>query len=177
MRITVVLFYIASIVLANVVTASLAPFKFGVFIIPAGSLIVGLTFILRDFVQNAIGRRYTYAVIGLALVISAVSSYLLGDTLYIAAASAISFAVSETLDTEVYSRLKASIAKRVFVSGIVGGTADSAIFVIIGLSPLGAGFLPWVAVPAAIIGQIVVKLVMQGLGALVVRSIYAREAV
>jgi queuosine precursor transporter len=169
--------YIIAIVIANVITASFAPIHFGIFIVPAGTFIVGLTFILRDFIQNAIGRRATYGVIGLALLISAISSYLLGDTLMITAASAVSFALSEALDTEVYSRLKATLAKRVFFSGLLGGTVDSAVFVIIGLSPLGAGFLPWSAVPAAIIGQVVVKGVMQGIGALIVRSLYIKEAV
>ena len=49
------------------------------------------------------------------------------------------------------------MAWRVFYSGIVGGFLDSVIFVVIGLSPLGANFLPWEAVPAAIVGQIIVK--------------------
>lgn len=170
MRIGIIIAYIAVIAIANVITASFAPFHFGLFIVPAGTFIVGLTFFLRDLVQNAIGRSSTYGVIGVALLISAISSYLLGDTLLITAASAVSFAVSEALDTEVYSRLKATLAKRVFFSGLLGGTVDSAVFVIIGLSPLGAGFLPWSAVPAAIIGQVVVKGVMQGIGALIVSS-------
>lgn len=177
MRIGIIVAYIAVIAIANVITASFAPFHFGVFIVPAGTFIVGATFILRDLVQNAIGRSDTYGVIGVALLISAISSFLLGDTLLITAASAVSFVVSEALDTEIYSRLKASITKRIFISGLFGGTVDSAVFVIIGLSPIGAGFLPWGAVPAAIIGQVIVKGVMQGVGALVVRSIYIKEAI
>ena len=40
----------------------------------------------------------------------------------------------------------------------------SSVFVMVGLSPLGAGFIPWGAVPMAIIGQIIVKTVMQLIG-------------
>lgn len=171
MRIGIIVAYIAVIAVANVVTASFAPLHFGVIIIPVGTFIVGVTFVLRDFVQNIIGRRATYVVISVSLIISAVTSYLLGDTLFITAASALSFAISEALDTEVYSRLKATLTKRVLYSGIIGGTADSVVFVIIGLSPLGAGFLTWSAVPAAIIGQVVVKSAMQGISALAVYKV------
>jgi uncharacterized PurR-regulated membrane protein YhhQ (DUF165 family) len=87
----------------------------------------------------------------------------------IVVASAITFALSETLDTEVYTRLKMSMAGRVFFSGTVGGIVDSAVFVIIGISPIGAGFLSWGAVPLAITGQIIVKVAMQMLGAGVIR--------
>ena len=47
-----VILYLVAIILANVITASLAPMEFGIFIIPAGTFIIGMTFFLRDFVQN-----------------------------------------------------------------------------------------------------------------------------
>ncbi|WP_026694194.1 VUT family protein [Peribacillus kribbensis] len=160
-----ILLYLVAIVCANVITASVAPLTFGVFIVPMGTLLIGATFILRDIVQNKFGRKKTYAAIAAALILSAVVSAALGDTLLITLASAISFAVSETTDTEIYSRLNLPMSWRVFYSGLVGGILDSAIFVIIGLSPLGAGMLPWEAVPAAILGQIIVKTIIQGIGA------------
>lgn len=168
-----VIFYLICIVTANVVTASLAPFHFGIFIVPMGTFFIGATFILRDLVQNKYGRKKTYGLIALALLLSAIVSASLGDTLLIVAASALSFLLSETADTEIYSRLKLPMAWRVFYSGIVGGILDSAIFVIIGLSPLGANILPWEAVPAAIIGQIIVKTVLQLIGALILSQLPA----
>ena len=155
------LFYLASIVIANVVTARFAPLEFGVFIVPIGTLFVGMTFIFRDLVQNKYGRKKTYGFILLALFLSTAVSFTLGDTLMIVAASALAFLVSESADTEIYTRLKLPMAWRVFYSGIVGGFFDSVVFVIVGLSPLGAGFIPWEAVPAAILGQIIVKTVLQ----------------
>lgn len=65
------------------------------------------------------------------------------------------------------------MAWRVLYSGIVGGFLDSAIFVVIGLSPLGANILPWEAVPAAILGQIIVKTIIQMFGALVLGQVGA----
>jgi queuosine precursor transporter len=163
--------YLISIITANVVTAAFAPLNLGVFIVPMGTLLIGATFIFRDLVQNQYGRKKTYAFIALALILSALVSYLLGDTLLIVLASALSFAVAETTDTEIYSRLKLPMAWRVFYSGLVGGLLDSVIFVIIGLSPLGANFLPWEAVPFAIVGQVIVKTVIQAIGALILNLV------
>ena len=162
-----IIFYLLSIVTANVLTARFAPLEFGMFLVPMGSFFIGATFIFRDLVQNKFGRKKTYGFILLALSLSAAVSFALGDTLLIVAASALSFLVAETTDTEIYTRLNLPMAWRVFYSGIVGGFLDSVIFVVVGLSPLGAGFIPWEAVPAAILGQVIVKTVMQMIGALI----------
>lgn len=170
-----VLLYLAVIVLSNIVTAKFVPFQWGVFIIPYGTLFIGMTFILRDLVQQKYGRAKTYMFIALALIISAVSSYLLGDTLWIVFASALSFLVAETTDTEIYTRLKLPLHIRVLYSGLVGGVLDSVVFVVIGLSPMGAGFIPWEGVFYAILGQIVFKTVMQFIGAVVVKQLVSKH--
>lgn len=166
--------YLLSIVTANVVTAALAPLSFGPFVVPAGTLIVGLIFVLRDFVQQAVGRIRTYAVIAVAMVVSALTSYWLGDTLWIVGASAITFLLSESTDTEIFSRLRLPLASRMLYSGLVGGVLDSVIFVLVGLSPLGAGILPWEEVGMAITGQIVFKSLMQAVAAAIVRPFQSR---
>lgn len=170
-----ILFYLVAIIAANVVTAAFAPLQLGVFIVPMGTFLIGATFILRDLVQNKYGRIKTYIYIGLALVLSALVSYLHGDTLSIVAASAVSFALSETSDTEIYTRLRLPMAWKVFYSGIVGGFFDSVVFVIIGLSPLGSNILPWAAVPMAILGQITVKTVIQAIGAMVLHQVIMKK--
>jgi queuosine precursor transporter len=163
--------YLLSIVTANVITAAFAPLTLGMFIVPMGTLLIGATFIFRDLVQNKYGRGKTYMFIALALILSAIVSFILGDTLQIVFASALSFAVAETTDTEIYTRLKLPMSWRVFYSGLVGGLLDSVIFVIIGLSPIGANFLPWEAVPAAILGQVIVKTIIQGIGAMLLNPV------
>ncbi|WP_144553349.1 VUT family protein [Bacillus sp. X1(2014)] len=167
-----ILLYLISIVTANVVTAAFAPLQMGAFIVPMGTLFIGATFIFRDLVQNKYGRKKTYIFIGTALLLSALVSFILGDTLIIVLASALSFAVAETTDTEIYTRLNLPMSWRVFYSGIVGGLLDSVIFVIIGLSPVGANFLPWAVVPAAILGQVIVKTTIQAIAALILSSVY-----
>jgi queuosine precursor transporter len=166
--------YLASIVLANVVTAKFAPLALGIFLVPMGTFLIGGTFIFRDLVQNKYGRKKTYMFITGALILSAFASFSLGDTLLIVVASALSFAIAETTDTEIYTRLKLPLGLRVFYSGLVGGLLDSVIFVLIGLSPMGAGFIPWEAVPAAIMGQVIVKTIIQAIGALIVSQLKNR---
>ena len=156
-----VLIYLLSIVLANVITAKFAPMELGLFIIPYGTLFIGLTLVMRDMVQNKYGRTKTYMWIAIALALSAITSHLLGDALWIVFASTLSFIISETTDTEIYTRFKFPFVKRVMVSGIVSGFLDSSIFVIIGIGPLGLGYVPWELIPYAIAGQWVAKTLMQ----------------
>ena len=168
------LLYILAIIVANIVTAAFQPANLFGFLIPFGTWFIGLTFFLRDLTQNQYGRNKTYLFILIALVLSAITAYILGDPLNIVFASALSFLVAETTDTEIYTRLKLPMSWRVFYSGTVGGVLDSSIFVIVGLSPVGAGFIPWEAVPMAIIGQVIIKTVMQGIGGLGV-GLYAKR--
>lgn len=168
MKLFYILAYLSAIVFSNTLTASLEPLHFGSLIIPFGTFLIAFSFVFRDAVQHHIGRRNTYLTILSAMVLSAVTSWILGDTLWIVFASAITFLFSETADTEVYTRLKFPQSLRVLYSGTVGGILDSVIFVVIGLSPLGAGFIPWQFVITAILGQIVVKISMQVISAIVV---------
>lgn len=161
----VVVAYIAAIVVANVVTAAGPPPSIGPFIVPWGTWFIGLTLLLRDFVQLRHGRGFSYVAIALALVASALSSHALGDTLWITGASAVAFAVSESMETEIFTRLRAFLAKRIFWSGTFSSLADSVVFIILGLSPLTTGFVPWPAIPFAILGQYIVKTAMISLGA------------
>lgn len=157
-RITI---YLLSIILANVITARFAPLELGPLIIPYGTLFIGLTLVMRDMVQNRFGRQQTYILIGVALLLSALTSHLLGDQLWIVFASTLSFIVSETADTEIYTRFKLPFVKRVLFSGVVAGFLDSSLFVIIGIGPLGLKFVPWELVPYAILGQWIAKVLMQ----------------
>lgn len=167
--------YLASIVIANVITARFAPLELGVLSIPWGTYLVGCTFILRDLVQRRYGKLKTYYTISAALILSAITSALLGDSLAIVFASALSFLISEAADTEVFSRLKKSFATKVLVSGLIGGTLDSVIFGVVGLGPWGAGFLTWELVPTAILGQFIVKALLQALGAVILIMFFKKH--
>jgi queuosine precursor transporter len=153
--------YIACILLANVLTAFFPPFSIFGLIVPAGTLFLGGTFFLRDWIQRLVGKRNTYLLILLALLLSAGTSRLLGDSLWIVFASALTFLLSETTDTEIYSRLSLPFYQKVKWSGIVSSGVDSVVFVVIGLSPWGAEFLTWNQVPHAIVSQWLIKGLLQ----------------
>lgn len=170
-----IVLYIAAIGLANIVTAGTDPLAVGPFLVPWGTFAIALTFVLRDVIQVRHGRAVAYIAIGTALVCSAATSALLGDTLAVVAGSALAFAVSESLDTEVFTRLRARIPARIAVSGLVGGAFDSVIFVVVGLSPLWSGIIPWSAVPNAVIGAYIVKAAVQFLAAGVWRGVRGPE--
>lgn len=153
--------YLSSVVSANIATAHFHPLNISHLIIPIGTFFIGLTFLFRDYVQNQIGKEKTYLLVVIALIASALTSYFLGDTLWIVFASALTFAISETIDTEIFSRIRKSFFSKVLLSGFFSSLLDSFIFVIIGLSPLGAGFVPWNAIGYAVIGQIIFKFLIQ----------------
>ena len=159
--------YLLLIATTNILTAMFDPIPLagGVLIIPVGTLLAGATFIMRDFVQLKYGKRKTYRAILGASLLSCILSVALGDTGHVAAASVVAFFVSESVDTEIFSRLRRSLPVKVMVSGTVGGCLDSVVFIVLGLSPLGADMLPWIAVPSAILGQALVKTIVQTAGA------------
>lgn len=155
--------YLILIALSNLVTARFNPIVLvnGALIIPVGSVFAGAVFVLRDLVQMKHGKRKTYIMISLATILSALTSFLIGDTVHIAISSIMAFFISELVDTEIFSRVKRPLPVRVFFSGVVGGCLDSVVFVILGMSPLGANILMWDAVPFAILGQMLTKAVVQ----------------
>lgn len=155
--------YLLLIAVSNLLTAKFSPMVLagGLLIIPVGSVFAGAVFMLRDIVQLRHGKRKTYTTILWAALISAALSVTLGDTVHVAAASVVAFFLSEAADTEIFSRLRRSLPARVLISGIVGGCLDSAVFVVLGLSPLGANMLPWSAVPFAVFGQMLTKALVQ----------------
>src|SRR5699024_1610071 len=85
----------------------------------------------------------------------------LGDELWVVFASTLSFIISETADTEIYTRFKIPFVRRVLYSGIVAGFLDSSVFIIIGIGPLGLQYVPWSLIPYAILGQWIAKVVSQ----------------
>lgn len=160
--------YLLLIAAANLLTAKFDPLTMagGTLIVPMGSLFAGAVFILRDLVQLKHGKRKTYTTILWATALSGVLSVGLGDTAHVAVASLMAFFVSEAADTEIFSRVRRSLLARILLSGIVGGCLDSILFVLLGLSPMGANMISWAAVPSAVLGQMLVKIGVQFTAAL-----------
>lgn len=168
--------FVLCIALANYVTAHYEPWHVIGLIITAGTWFAAVTFILRDVVQVAFGRAASYALIGLALLVDVVASRWIGDLAWITAASALAFAVSETIDAEVFTRYRTQIGKRVFGSGILAAIADSLIFCVVGLSPLTTGFVAWGDLWRVVLAQLVAKAIVVTVGsAISARTLPAPE--
>jgi queuosine precursor transporter len=135
--------FVACIILANYATAHYQPWHIIGLIVTAGTWFAAVTFILRDVVQVAFGRAFAYGLIAFALIVNFAASRWVGDLAWITFGSAVAFALSETIDSEVFTRYRAKIGMRVFGSGILASLADSLVFCVIALSPLTTGFVAW----------------------------------
>lgn len=141
--------FLGCIVAANVVTTHLGmvPVGFGL-VATAGTYFAGLTFILRDALQDVAGKRWTLAVIAAG----ALLSFFVSDP-FIALASAVAFGLSELADLAVYTPLrKRGYIRAAIASNAVGAFVDTVAFLAI------AGFPVMLALPGQMIGKLLVTL-------------------
>lgn len=154
----VAVIFLGCILAANVVTTHLGmiPVGFGL-VATAGTYFAGLTFILRDALQDVAGKRWTLAVI----VAGALLSFLVADP-FIALASAAAFGLSELADLAVYTPLrKHGYIRAAVASNIVGAFVDTVAFLTI------AGFPVLLALPGQMVGKLLVTLLAVVLVAIV----------
>lgn len=155
--------FLGCILAANYVTTELGmiPVGFGL-IATAGTYFAGLTFILRDSLQDIAGKRWTLGVIAAG----AALSFLFSNP-FIALASAAAFALAELADLAVYTPLrKRGYIRAAIASNIVGAFIDTVVFLWI------AGF----PILDAIAGQMVGKLAVTAAAVLVVAAYRAFRA-
>lgn len=108
---------------------------------PSGVIFAGLTFTLRDMIQDRVGRLASIT----CIIIGSLLSMFLSSEL--AAASGIAFLVSELLDLAVYTPIRSkSIVMAIIASNTVGLTIDSILFLSIARIPLSL-------LPGQIIGK------------------------
>jgi uncharacterized PurR-regulated membrane protein YhhQ (DUF165 family) len=161
----IVFLYLLALAGANIATAQLAPmfvdFMGQTVAITAGTFFIGALFFLRDIVQARHGIKVAYAAICGALAINVLLSLHYQDLAWITAASAAALFISEVADTIAYTRFDGAFGPRILVSGAISTPIDSAVFVVLGLSPLTTGIIPWSAVVATIVLQFLIKFAMQ----------------
>ena len=92
---------------------------------PSGVLMIGLALVLRDVVQQTLGRNWAIG----AIATGAGLSWLFASP-YLALASGVAFLLAEAADMAVYTPLRnqGRIIAAVFASGVVGSVIDSAVF-------------------------------------------------
>lgn len=145
---------LVSVVLANYATThyGLVPVGFG-FVATAGTYLAGLTFVVRDALQDAAGKRVTVAVIAAG----AVLSFAVADP-FVALASAVAFLFSELANLAVYTPLRSrGYVRAAVASNVVAAFVDTVLFLAI------AGFPIVEAVPGQMIGKLAVTAVAVGL--------------
>lgn len=146
--------FLACILAANYVTTEhgMVPVGFGL-MATAGTYFAGLTFVLRDTVQDAYGKRATM----LLIVAGAGLSYLISDP-FIALASGVAFLVSEAADLAVYTPLRRrGYLRAAIASNIVGALVDTILFLWI------AGFPIADAIAGQMVGKVAVTALVVGL--------------
>lgn len=160
-----ILLYLLALAGANIATANYAPilvdFLGTTVAITYGTFFIGALFFLRDLVQIRHGVRAAYLTIAAALVLNLMLSFHYGDLFWITVASAAALAISETADTVAFTWFDGRLGPRVVFSGAFSTPLDSAVFVVLGLSPLTTGIIPWSAVVATITLQTLIKFGMQ----------------
>jgi queuosine precursor transporter len=139
----------ASAFLACIVAANYAVSRFGMvpvgigLVAPAGVYFAGLTFVLRDTVQDTLGRWVTIALVVAGAALSALISPQL------AVASGAAFLLAELADLAVYTPLRRrGYIRAALASNIVGAVVDSLVFLTL------AGFPLALALPGQVVGKL-----------------------
>jgi len=120
-----VIFYLGSIILANILVLHYGLINHWGLTFPAGAYAIGLTFTARDLVQRRYGKWKCWVWMGIASIITALFAP------KIALASVSAFLISEGVDWLVYTLMPGSFTKRIITSNILGIPMDSIIFVAI----------------------------------------------
>jgi uncharacterized PurR-regulated membrane protein YhhQ (DUF165 family) len=145
--------YIGCIIAANILAAKwTVPLPFGL-AVPAGVFAIAPVFSLRDEVHEKWGRKGAYALIAVASAVSWGLALLMGDGLLsrVTLASVAAFALNETMDTEVYHKLRErSRLWAILGSNAISSLVDSGLFIWVAFGPL------W----NLIIGQYIVKMLI-----------------
>lgn len=136
--------YLVSILIAQYTAEWFIPFPvFG--LLAVGTLTFGFTFTSRDYVHRKYdNRKYVYVMIAIAVLASWIMTFTLGVPARIIMASMIAIAIAESLDTEIYHKLKKkNWYLRVLGSNSVSIPTDTALFVMIAFYGVMSGWDLW----------------------------------
>jgi uncharacterized PurR-regulated membrane protein YhhQ (DUF165 family) len=126
----VAIFYLGSIVVANLLVMQFGIVQAAGISFPAGAVAIGFTFTARDLVQRRFGKWGCW----FWMLVAAGISALFSPTLALASLGA--FVVAEGLDWAVFTTTPLSFRGRAIVSNIVGTPLDSVVFVYLAFGPI-----------------------------------------
>lgn len=133
MKYVLSLVFVGMAVLANWLASKyVVQVPFTSFMAPAGFYCIGIALVLRDWIQQLAGLRWSFVLVGIA----SASSYLIGEAAgwtglqTIAIASVVAFVISETIEAAVFTPLRnRSLTGGVLASGLIGNAVDSFLFI------------------------------------------------
>lgn len=131
-----ILAYVASVVLANIVTERLGLVSVGFgLMVTAGTYAAGFALLARDFVHRYGSRNYAFAAIAVGGVLSLVLS-----SPALALASTVAFVSAELIDLGVYEPIRKArgFVQGALVSNVVSAPIDTLVFLSIAGFPLTA---------------------------------------
>lgn len=156
--------FVATVLAANYATTTwgMVPVGLGL-TATAGTYFAGLSFVLRDTVQDTGGRWLVLA----AIVAGAALSYAIAAPA-IATASAAAFAIAETVDLAIYTPLRSrGYLRAALASNLAGSVVDTVVFLAI------AGFG---VTTLAVTGQVLAKMTVTALVVLLVLALRTDRA-
>jgi len=145
--------YLVGILAANYVTNryGMVPVGFGL-VATAGTYFAGLSFVLRDLVQDTGGRWLAAAVV----VVGAALSYFISSP-QLALASGIAFLVAEGADLAVYTPLRRrGYIRAAVASNIVGALGDTFLFLWLAGFPIAGAWQGQMIGKLAVTGAVIV---------------------
>lgn len=130
--------YILLIVFVNFIFSYTAPIQTPLGLLPPATFVVGVVFVLRDFVQRDIGH---YVI--LPMLLGCALSYVMASPI-VATASLTAFLLAEMTDWAIYTAIKKEFHRRVLYSSLVGVLVDTCVFLpMVGFFSWGAVFVMW----------------------------------
>ena len=119
----VVFLYLILVPISNLLVKEFGLVNFYFLTFPAGAITVGLSFTLRDIVQERYGKKISY----LWMIVGCGLTYLFSEDL--AVISSLVFMVSETIDWFIFSISSIPFKQKIIFSNIVSIPIDSFLFV------------------------------------------------
>lgn len=151
-----VILYLISGIMATLVTIWFKPLDLGLIAIPPSSWVMGFTFLFITIIADRLGNKVAGNMIWILLILTSFICALMDYSQGIVFASGIAFLVGQLTTKGLYSMTKHSL-----ISSMTGSFVDAVIWILLGLSPIGIGSVPWSMFGSAVIGQVAIQFLKQ----------------
>lgn len=145
-------------IFGTLVTVWFLPLNIGRLTVPPSSWLMGFSFLLITLIQDHYGAKVSGKMIWILLFLTALLCISLNYTLMLVLASGVAFVAGQYVTKGLYT-----FGVRRSLSSMIGSVVDVGIWVFLGLSPLGVNTVPWELYFQAVLGQVLVQLILQGI--------------